>query len=75
MARRERGDAAKGGPQTGAIGMASDPHQIQEGADRDAPELRGDLGVGGQRHQPAQAGGSSRDPAAQGRRTKEETQG
>ena len=71
MARLEKGGADKGGGQTGAIGMASDAHQLQEGADRDAQELRGDLGVGGQRH----PGGSSRDPAAQGRRTKAEAEG
>ncbi len=70
--RIKRGDRlGQGGPQDGDIGIASDAHQLQEGAARDADELREDLGVGGQRH----PGGSSRDPDAQGRRSEEEARG
>jgi len=55
----------EGGPQDGDIGSASDSRQ-QQG------DLTGeDVGVGGQRHD----GGSSRDPASQGRRTEEERNG
>lgn len=69
--RVERQDAGGGGPQSGAIGAGSVRRQSQDGADRDADEWRGDIGVGGQRDR----GGSSRDPDAQGRRTEEEARG
>ena len=57
----------EGGPQDGPTGTGY--HRKEEGEER--PEMRRDLGVGGQRH----PGGSSRDPASQGRRTKEEARG
>ena len=72
MSRQEsEARQTQSGPQQGKIGIASDPHQLREGADRDSDELRGDLGVGGQRH----PGDSSRDLAAQGRRIREEAEG
>ncbi len=63
--KTERGRIGEGRSRVGDVGTPDDPHQLRK------PELRGDLGIGGQRH----AGGSSRDPQAQGRRTKEEAGG
>jgi hypothetical protein len=59
----------EGGPQDGPLAQGIDP----VGGDR-APagaETRDEIGVGGQRHN----SGSSRDPDAQGRRTKDEAHG
>jgi hypothetical protein len=72
MARSEKGGVDKGGGQAGAIGMASDAHQLQEGADRDAPELRGDLGVGGSATRKAAVATPRRRAAGPRRRPKAE---